>query len=257
MARSGCPPAPSYVPANYATIEEVVELPKWRRAMAGSYVCICVTRRTACWTWSPKRSAWAARRGCRCRSSTTRRSAGRNGAGARRAGDDRRGARRRAGRHPRPVPVHGVQHRIERPVSAVGPGGRARTRSPRVSGSRHAGAARSRHAGDLQEGARRRRPRTIQIRTLPSDRRYDGKTLADLARDRKLPNSADSGIQLVIELQLRGGFSAIYHSMQEEDVVRIMKHPLTMFDTDGDPVGFGMGHPHPRSYGTFPRVFGR
>jgi N-acyl-D-aspartate/D-glutamate deacylase len=36
-----------------------------------------------------------------------------------------------------------------------------------------------------------------------------------------------------------------------------MKHPLAMFDTDGDPVGFGIGHPHPRSYGTFPRVLGR
>ena len=97
----------------------------------------------------------------------------------------------------------------------------------------------------------------IQIRTLASDRRYDGKTLADLARARGVPNTAASGIQLVIELQLKGGFSAIYHSMQEEDVVRIMKHPLTMFDTDGDPVGFGVGHPHPRSYGTFPRVLGR
>jgi N-acyl-D-aspartate/D-glutamate deacylase len=30
-----------------------------------------------------------------------------------------------------------------------------------------------------------------------------------------------------------------------------------MFDTDGDPVGYGIGHPHPRSYGTFPRVLGR
>ena len=62
---------------------------------------------------------------------------------------------------------------------------------------------------------------TIQIRTLPSDRRYDGKTLADLARDRGLPNTSASGIQLVIELQLKGGFSAIYHSMHEDDVVRI------------------------------------
>jgi N-acyl-D-aspartate/D-glutamate deacylase len=97
----------------------------------------------------------------------------------------------------------------------------------------------------------------IQIRTLPSDRRYDGKTLADVARDRGLPNTVESGIRLVIELQLAGGFSAIYHSMQEEDVVRIMKHPQAMFDTDGDPVGYGAGHPHPRSYGTFPRVLGR
>ena len=97
----------------------------------------------------------------------------------------------------------------------------------------------------------------IQIRTLPSDRRYDGKTLADLARDRGLPNTMATGIQLVIELQLEGGFSAIYHSMHEDDVVRIMKHPHAMFDTDGDPVGYGIGHPHPRSYGTFPRVLGR
>jgi N-acyl-D-aspartate/D-glutamate deacylase len=66
-----------------------------------------------------------------------------------------------------------------------------------------------------------------------------------------------TGIQLVIELQLEGGFSAIYHSMHEDDVVRIMKHPHAMFDTDGDPVGYGIGHPHPRSYGTFPRVLGR
>jgi N-acyl-D-aspartate/D-glutamate deacylase len=97
----------------------------------------------------------------------------------------------------------------------------------------------------------------IQFRTLPSDRRYDGRTLADLAKDRGLPDTIDAGIQLVIELQLKGGFSAIYHSMDEADVQRIMRHPLTMFDTDGDPVGFGVGHPHPRSYGTFPRVLGR
>jgi N-acyl-D-aspartate/D-glutamate deacylase len=98
---------------------------------------------------------------------------------------------------------------------------------------------------------------TIQIRTLASDPRYNGRTLADLARDRGLPNSTDTGIQLAIELQLKGGFSAIYHSMHEDDVVRIMKHPQAMFDTDGDPIGFGVGHPHPRSYGTFPRVLGR
>ncbi len=97
----------------------------------------------------------------------------------------------------------------------------------------------------------------IQFRTLPSDRRYDGRTLADLAKDRGLPDTIETGIQLAIELQLKGGFSAIYHGMDEQDVVRIMRHPLTMFDTDGDPVGYGVGHPHPRSYGTFPRVLGR
>lgn len=97
----------------------------------------------------------------------------------------------------------------------------------------------------------------VQFRVVQSDRRLDGKTLADLAASRGLPNSVESGIQLVIELQLKGGFSAIYHSMTDEDVIRIMKHPLAMFCTDGDNVGYDVGFPHPRSYGTFPRVLGR
>jgi N-acyl-D-aspartate/D-glutamate deacylase len=98
---------------------------------------------------------------------------------------------------------------------------------------------------------------SVQFRRLPSDRRYDGKTLADLARDRGLPLTVDAAVQLLIELQTKGGFSAIYHSMHEDDVQRIMRHPLAMFETDGDPVGYGVGFPHPRSYGSFPRVLGR
>jgi N-acyl-D-amino-acid deacylase len=97
----------------------------------------------------------------------------------------------------------------------------------------------------------------VQFRTVGADRSYDGKTLADLARDRGLPPDVSSGIPLVIELQLKGGFSAVYHAMDENDVVRIMRHPLTMFDTDGDLIEYGFGVPHPRSYGTFPRVLGR
>jgi N-acyl-D-aspartate/D-glutamate deacylase len=99
--------------------------------------------------------------------------------------------------------------------------------------------------------------KNVQFRSVASDRRYDGRTLADLAADRGMPNSTESGIALVIELQLKGGFSAIYHAIHEDDVRRIMRHPYAMFDTDGDPVGFGVGFPHPRSYGTFPRVLGR
>jgi N-acyl-D-aspartate/D-glutamate deacylase len=99
--------------------------------------------------------------------------------------------------------------------------------------------------------------RRLQIRVLPSDERYNGKTLADLAADRGMPNSVESGIDLLIELQLEGGFSAIYHAMDEADVIRIMQHPLAMIETDGDPVSYGRGHPHPRSYGAFPRVLAR
>ncbi len=98
----------------------------------------------------------------------------------------------------------------------------------------------------------------VQFRVVPSDRGYDGRTLADYATDRGLPpDDLDVGIDLAIELQLRGGFSAIYHIMDEADVIRIMQHPLAMIETDGDAVGYGVGFPHPRSYGAFPRVVAR
>ena len=98
----------------------------------------------------------------------------------------------------------------------------------------------------------------VQFRVLPSDRSYDGRTLADYAEDRGfVRDDLEAGIDLVIELQLAGGFSAIYHIMDEEDVIRIMRHPLAMIETDGDNVGYGIGYPHPRSYGAFPRVLAR
>ena len=97
----------------------------------------------------------------------------------------------------------------------------------------------------------------LQIRVLRSDESYNGKTVADMAADRGLPNNVETGIDLVIELQLKGGFSAIFHAMDEQDVIRIMQHPLAMIETDGDPVSYGDGYPHPRSYGAFPRVLAR
>jgi N-acyl-D-aspartate/D-glutamate deacylase len=46
---------------------------------------------------------------------------------------------------------------------------------------------------------------------------------------------------------------AIYHCMSEEDVRRILRHPATMIGSDGLP---NDPRPHPRLWGTFPRVLG-
>jgi len=97
----------------------------------------------------------------------------------------------------------------------------------------------------------------IQFRVLYSDESYNGKRLSDLAVDRGLPNELETGIDLIIELQLKGGFSVIFHAMNEDDVIRILRHPLAMIETDGDPVSYGDGFPHPRSYGAFPRIIAR
>jgi N-acyl-D-aspartate/D-glutamate deacylase len=47
---------------------------------------------------------------------------------------------------------------------------------------------------------------------------------------------------------------AIYHSISEEDMRRILCHPATMVGSDGLPSD---PRPHPRLWGTFPRVLGR
>ncbi|MEN8185028.1 MAG: amidohydrolase family protein, partial [Myxococcota bacterium] len=51
------------------------------------------------------------------------------------------------------------------------------------------------------------------------------------------------------------GATIVMHSMNEEDVRTVMRHPSTMIGSDGIPT-LG-GKPHPRLYGTFARVLGR
>jgi N-acyl-D-amino-acid deacylase len=97
----------------------------------------------------------------------------------------------------------------------------------------------------------------IQFRNVAGAPDYAGRTLADLARDRGMPPTIDTALELVQELELAGGFSAIYHVMDEEDLEAFLRHPYTMIETDGDPVAFGQGFPHPRSYGSFPRLIHR
>ncbi len=85
----------------------------------------------------------------------------------------------------------------------------------------------------------------------------EGRTLEDWCLSKNLEPSLDNGAELVIQAQLNGGARCIFHAMDPEDVKRIMQHPMTMIASDGRLVAPGMGHPHPRWYGTFPRVLGQ
>jgi N-acyl-D-aspartate/D-glutamate deacylase len=60
----------------------------------------------------------------------------------------------------------------------------------------------------------------------------------------------------VVEAIRRGGTSNVFFAMDEGDVDAIMAHPATMIASDGRLTAPGIGHPHPRWYGTFPRVLG-
>ena len=87
--------------------------------------------------------------------------------------------------------------------------------------------------------------------------RFKRKNPKDWAIERELPTDFKTGADLVIEAQLNGGASCIFHAIGEEDVKRIMQHPMAMVASDGRLSQPGEGHPHPRGYGTFPRVLGK
>jgi dihydroorotase/N-acyl-D-amino-acid deacylase len=98
--------------------------------------------------------------------------------------------------------------------------------------------------------------RRVQFSRVSWDESLEGKTLYDWAVRDGLDPTPATGARLVIEAVRRGGANGIYHAMSEDDVAAIMRHPQTMIASDGRLVELGDGHPHPRWYGTFPRVLG-
>jgi N-acyl-D-aspartate/D-glutamate deacylase len=96
----------------------------------------------------------------------------------------------------------------------------------------------------------------VQFSRVPWDHSLEGQTLRDWADRRQLAPTPENGAALVLEAMLNGGGNAIYHVLDEGDVKRIMASPFSMVASDGRLSQPGDGHPHPRAYGTFPRVLG-
>ncbi len=65
--------------------------------------------------------------------------------------------------------------------------------------------------------------------------------------------AADWGIGIAAAVERLQPAGAIYWMMDEPDVQRVLSFPHTMIGSDGLPHDF---HPHPRLWGTFPRVLG-
>jgi N-acyl-D-amino-acid deacylase len=96
----------------------------------------------------------------------------------------------------------------------------------------------------------------IQFRNFKQNPAFTGKTLADYAKHLGLPLTLETGINLILDLELQGGFIGIFHAMSKQDIDHFLQHPNTMIDSDGDLLNFGEGHPHPRCYGAFPKILG-
>jgi N-acyl-D-amino-acid deacylase len=95
----------------------------------------------------------------------------------------------------------------------------------------------------------------VMIATCPS-REAEGLSLADLAARRRKP-AADAMLDLLVEHD--GAVSVVLFTQAEHNVQKALKQPYVMIGSDslglsGGP-GPHTGRPHPRMYGTFPRVF--
>lgn len=81
---------------------------------------------------------------------------------------------------------------------------------------------------------------------------FEGKHIAEIAEERGNADPADAALDLLVEENLAVGM--VNFGLSEVDVVEIMKSPTVSIITDGL---LGGSMPHPRTYGTCPRILGR
>lgn len=91
----------------------------------------------------------------------------------------------------------------------------------------------------------------VVIASAPSNQKWEGVSLAQIARD--MGCEAEAAAEHILKLE--PGATVIIHTMCEDDVRTVMRHASTMIGSDGLPTL--QGKPHPRLYGTFARVLGR
>jgi len=91
----------------------------------------------------------------------------------------------------------------------------------------------------------------IVIAFCEKEKELEGKSILQIANERGR-EPAETAFDILLEEA--GKVVMVVYAMSEEDVRTVMKHPLVMIGTDGIPTS---GRPHPRAYGTYPRVLGK
>jgi N-acyl-D-amino-acid deacylase len=113
-------------------------------------------------------------------------------------------------------------------------------------------------AGDLEYKIERSDWEDFLLSSHPTRPELAGRTIADIATEA----NADP-LQMALDLILDSDCQAamVHFSMEEQDVATILCHPQTAVITDAEGLAadgpLSEGVPHPRAYGTYPRVLGR
>ncbi|MFP4588966.1 MAG: N-acyl-D-amino-acid deacylase family protein [Candidatus Bipolaricaulota bacterium] len=100
----------------------------------------------------------------------------------------------------------------------------------------------------------------VYIVEFPGDEGEDiiGKNVAEIAEDRET-EATQTAVDLLLESE--GQARKIHFAISKDDIETVMSKPFVMTGSDGSSLRvegpLSSGKPHPRSYGTFPRVLGK
>ncbi len=97
----------------------------------------------------------------------------------------------------------------------------------------------------------------IVIAECPSKKEYQGKSLEDIFKEtNRFDDPYEGFFDLLLEIE--GNASIIEFVIDESDVQTVMSNPLSSIISDSWVTAPSSGgKPHPRAYGTFPRVLGK
>ena len=94
------------------------------------------------------------------------------------------------------------------------------------------------------------------VATYQAEPAFNGRTMKEVAQEMFGGESAGQQLEAARTMMLSGGASMVYHFMSEDDVERIMRHPMVSITSDSGVVTPGSGVPHPRGMGNAARVLG-
>ena len=95
-------------------------------------------------------------------------------------------------------------------------------------------------------------PHDVMVASVKHQHEYEGKRLDEIADMMDLP--VEDAVPKLLNDEEQA-VVAVMFIMEEGDVRRVLQHPQCMIGSDGIPSP--TGKPHPRLYGTFPRVLER
>lgn len=99
--------------------------------------------------------------------------------------------------------------------------------------------------------------KTIYVSRNTNHPEYEGKNLAEILELLGREQTNVNGAELIMEMQKEDRPRGIFFQMAEEDVATLMQKSYNMIASDGKVEIPGVEVPHPRAYGTFPRVLAK